>query len=506
MIRLSGQKRTDVRASTARAQPSPANKTAGQSYGVGIKLPSVTTAQPDLAPQTAPLASIGPHPDHVNATAAALIKLQADLVGIRTRAELAYFSANEPRSVLRAQQIVVLARGSRGDMRVKAVSSVAQVERSSPAILWFESIAEALDDAHGLAVDCGFKSTAFGGGYQAFGKSYPLGHLLWVPWLDGEGHVFAGMLLVRNTPFTSQEAALGRHLAGAFSQTWRAFGEPGWRQSRMARASRKTLICGSIAALLALAIPVPMTALAPVETAPRAPTIVTAGVEGVILGVHVEPNQPIVPGQILVRMVDTTLRNRFELAEREVGVAEMRYKKASQLAFTDIRGRHELAIAQAELELKTSERNYAADLLERTAIKADREGVAFFADKKDLVGKPVAVGEKLMEIADPSQIEFRIDLGVADAIVLRDEARVKIFLDSDPMHSIEAKLVRAAYRARVRENQQLAFRLVAEADPETVAALRLGARGTAQIYSDRVPLGFYLLRRPLAAARQWFGI
>lgn len=454
----------------------------------------------------APAAVTGPPADQVNAATAALLQLQSDLLGIRTRAELAYFVANEPRVILRAQQIVVLARGSRGDMRVRAVSSVTQVERSSPAILWFESVAAALDRAHGLAVDCGFKSTAFGGGYQAFGKSYPLGHLLWVPWLDGEGRVFAGMLMARTTPFTSQEAALGRHLAGSFSQAWRAVGEPGWRKSRMIRASRKTLVGGAIAALLALAIPVPMTALAPVETAPRAPSIVTAGVEGVIQGVLVEPNQPIVAGQALVRMVDTTLRNRFEVAEREVGVAAMRYKKASQLAFSDIRGRHELAIAQAELELKTSERNYAADLLERAEIKADRGGIAFFADKKDLVGKPIAVGEKLMEIANPSEIEFRIDLAVADAIVLRDEARVKIFLDSDPMRSIEARVVRAAYRARVRENQQLAFRLVAEADPEAVAALRLGARGTAQIYSDRVPLGFYLLRRPLAAARQWLGL
>jgi hypothetical protein len=506
MIRLTANKQAGVRTSTGQSRPQTAGDRTNPAESGSVQQSPTTSAQTAAVPQPADVAMIGPHSGQVNAAAAALLKLQADQLGIRTRGELAYFVANEPRQIMRAQQIIVLARGPRGDMRVQAVSSVTQVERSSPAILWFEGIAEALDDVHGLAVDCGFKSTAFGGGYQGFGKSYPLGHLLWVPWLDGEGQVFAGMLLARGTPFTSQDAAIGRHLAGSFSQTWRALGEPGWRKSRLLRASRSTVLGGVVAALLALAIPVPMNALAPVEIAPRAPTIVTAGVEGVILGVLVDPNQPIVPGQVLVRMVDTTLRNRFEIAEREVGVAAMRYKKAAQLAFTDMRGRHELAIAQAELELKTSERNYAADLLERTEIKADREGVAFFADKKDLVGKPVAVGEKLMEIANPSEIEFRIDLGVADAIVLREEARVKIFLDSDPMRSIEAKLVRAAYRARVRENQQLAFRLVAEAEPETVAALRLGARGTAQIYSDRVPLGFYLLRRPLAAARQWFGI
>jgi len=102
---------------------------------------------------------------------------------------------------------------------------------------------------------------------------------------------------------------------------------------------------------MALFLPVPMTALAPVETAPRAAAIVTPGVEGVVKHVLVDPNQPVTKGQALVSLVDTTLRNKFEVAEREVAVAEMRYKKAAQQAFTDARARHELGIAQAELAL-----------------------------------------------------------------------------------------------------------------------------------------------------------
>lgn len=146
-------------------------------------------------------------------------------------------------------------------------------------------------------------------------------------------------------------------------------------------------------------------------------------------------------------------------------------------------------------------------LLQRTVIRAERDGVAFFADKRDLIGKPVAVGEKLMEVAQPSSNEFRIELPVADAIVLKDQARVKVFLDSDPLNPIEARLVRASYKAAPREAQQFAFRLVAQAQDASLASrLRLGLRGTAQIYSDQVPLAFYLFRRPIAAARQWSGL
>lgn len=443
---------------------------------------------------------------HTQLAATQLLKLQADLNEVRTRTELAYLVANEPRQLMRTQQIVVLARGGSGDLEVRSVSSIVQFERSSPAILWFESVVKELEREHGLSAECGFKSSAFRGGHEGFGRSYPLGHLLWLPWHDAEGQVFAGMLLARTTPFTQAEAALGRHLAGMFSQAWRALPVPGWVKPWVLRLSRRAQIGIAVAALVAILFPVPMTALAPVETAPRAPAIVTSGIEGVIQSVLVEPNQRVAQGQVLVRMVGTTLRNRYELAEREVGVAAMKYKKAAQLAFSDLRGRHELAIAQAELELKTAERDYASEVMARTEIKAERDGIAFYGEKKDLVGKPVAIGEKLMEIASPAEIEFRIDLGVADAIVLHEQARVKIFLDSDPLRSIDAKLVRSAYRARMRENQQLAFRLVAEADPALVGALRLGARGTAQVYSDRVPLVFYLLRRPVAAGRQWLGL
>ena len=104
------------------------------------------------------------------------------------------------------------------------------------------------------------------------------------------------------------------------------------------------------------------------------------------------------------------------------------------------------------------------------------------------------------------QLEFKIDLPVADAIVLKNGARVKVFLDSDPLNPVEARLVRADFQARPRENQQLAFRLVAALDGSANRSLRLGIRGTAQVYSDKVPLAFYLFRRPLSAVRQWIGV
>ncbi len=444
--------------------------------------------------------------DRLRSAALALLQLQSDMRKARNQAELAYFIANEPRQLLRAQQIVVLERGIRKDLVVRAVSSLTTVDRASPLVLWFENVIRSLGQEFGLGEAREFDAAAFPSEFEIVQSAYPLRNLLWVPWATADGEVIGGTLLARSTPWTSQEMKIATHLAGAFAHAWDALHRPSARSFLGQYTSRRSLAIAAVVTLALLVVPVPMTALAPVEVAPRNPFVVTSGVEGVVKSVAVEPSETVKSGQVLVMLADTVLKNRFEIAEREVLVAETKYKKAGQLAFVDSRGRHELAVAMAELELKRAERDYARELLARSEIKAEGDGVAFFADKKDLVGRPVAIGEKLMEIANPKSTEFHIDLPVSDAIVLRTGARVKVFLDSDPLNPIEARVVRAAYKATLRETQQLAFRLVAEAGLSRPIPLRLGARGTAQVYSDMVPLGFYLFRRPIAAARQWLGL
>ncbi len=52
----------------------------------------------------------------------------------------------------------------------------------------------------------------------------------------------------------------------------------------------------------------------------------------------------------------------------------------------------------------------------------------------------------------------------------------------------------------------LAFRVIADLAATDTPPPRLGARGTAQLFGDRVPLGFYLFRRPISALRQRIGL
>lgn len=474
---------------------------AGVAIGAGLMAP-LKSQVPSV------LGSVGTsqQSNALNSAAVRLLRLESDLRKIRTQVAWGLFIANETRQVTQSQQTFVFRGDEARSLRVVAASSTANVDRSAPLVVWMESIVRALDRRSEIQAAREFDATSIGVEPGIDLPAYPLRFMFWLPFFDLDGRVMGGMLQAKSRPWIESEIVLSNHVADACAHALIALGSSSVRSRRLRALKAGHVGIALLAALCIGAIPVSMTALAPVEVVPKGAFVVAAPIEGVIDKILVAPNEHVKRGQVLLRFSDTVLRNRLEIAERETLVAEARVKKAGQLAFVDARGRHELGIAQAELELRKTERDYASELLERSVLRADREGVAIFSDPRDLVGRPVSVGERLMEVADPNEVEFRVDLPASDAIVIREGARVKVFLDSDPLGTIEARLVRADYQARVRENQVLAFKLLATGVDLKPGKARLGVRGTAQVYSDRVSLMLYLFRRPFSAVRQWIGV
>lgn len=472
-------------------------RAAAASGAEGLARPALATGAPGL-----PAQALSP----VDRAAAALVALEAEIRQARTIGEIHYFAANEPRLLTRAQQIFVLGKGRRGRLEIMAISAVTAVDRAAPLVAGMEALVAALSARHGLNAPRAFELAGQADETRAALDGYPLTQLLWVPYADMRGEVVGGALQARTTPWTEADIAIAGHIAGSVSRSLLATAATGRRWHWSQWIGRKTLAGLVIAVLALMLVPVSMSALAPVEVVPRNAFIVTAGGTGVVETVPVDSNAPVKSGDVLVILEDTELRNRLEIAEHEVGVAQAGLKKARQLAFVDQRGKHDLAVAEADLEVKRAERDFAQEMLDRSVVKADRDGVVVFGAKSELIGKPVSAGEKLMEIVDPEQVELRIDLPVSETIVLKPDARISVFLDSDPLSRIEARMLHADYKARVDEQQKLAFRIQAEVPGDRPMALRLGVRGTAQIASDKVSLGFYLLRRPLAALRQWIGL
>ncbi len=433
-----------------------------------------------------------------------LLALEAEARETATKSDLRVLIANETIKLTRARQIFVFEKDLDG-YKVVAVSSLARVDRGAPLIQWIEQTIRRLASESGLQDIREFDLWAYAAEGEASARSYPLRETIWTPFKDRSGGVTGGMLLAREIAWTERDTLIAKRLAGAYGHALMALGAGDRKLMGLIPGKRTWLIATGLLAALAF-VPVTMTTLAPAEVVPLKPMIVASALDGVIEDIPIQPNTLVQKGQLLVKFADTVVKNRLEVAEREVVVAEARLKTTTQVAFADARGKHELAVTRAELALKTAERDYARELLAKAEIRAEKEGLAVFSNKNELIGKPVSVGERLLQIADPEHIEFQLDVPVADAIILSEGARVKIFLDSNPLNAFESKITRTEFLARPNDGVSLSFRVTAQPDSQAAAIPRLGARGTAQIYGARVPVGFYLLRRPYTVFRQWTGL
>ncbi|UTW13135.1 efflux RND transporter periplasmic adaptor subunit [Marinobacterium rhizophilum] len=433
-------------------------------------------------------------PDPTERLFAQLLSLQSQVRAATSSSNLAYCLVNDAQTLFGFRHAALLIAG-----RTRAVTGISQVEPHAPFVAFVERGARELM-ARGISdqpqrVDMASMSEAVRTDCQSLSANA----VFWLPLLERGKIPFGGLWIAREQPWSDAEQALLTQLGDCYSHAWLAL-EPKkpWRL----RWPRRKFLALAISVVLLLAIPVRQSVLAPAEVVPLNGTVVTAPLDGVIAEFLVRPNQPVRRGKPLLRFDATSLRAQADVAERSLDVAQAELRSNAQRAFSDSDAKARLDLLAARVEQKRAERDYALALLARSEVRADRDGIAVFADADRWTGKPVQTGERLLDIADPVQAELRIELAVADAIALAPGAEVALFLDSDPLNRHPARLQHLAYEAQASTAGQLAYRLDARFSD---APPRIGLRGTAKLYGQPVPLVLYLLRRPLAAVRQGLG-
>jgi multidrug efflux pump subunit AcrA (membrane-fusion protein) len=433
-----------------------------------------------------------------------LLKIEHEARHAATTDELWFLLANESRRILQARQIFVL-ECTVSRCRVLAVSSLAKVDRESPTIRWLERVGLELQRLAPEKACVQARLPDLKAGADADARQFPFPHVMISPLRARQGQVFACLLAVREQSFQEAETTAAERLSQCFAHAAEALGAV--RNQKAFVTGKRIAGLVGVAALAALAmLPVPMTVLAPAEVVAQEPFMVTAPIDGAIGEIMADPGQVIRKGDTVARLVDTQQRNQLAIAEQEVSVAEAKWRQVSLAAFGDANARRELTIVTTERDLKRAERDYAQELLARTVIRSDRDGVALFADKRELIGRPVQTGQKLMEVADPAKLRLRAQASIDDAMALRSGATIRFFPDADPLNPLELKVTDASHQARATESGTLAFRVDADIPEQAAERLRIGHRGTAQIHGEPVALGFYLFRRPLSALRQRFGL
>jgi hypothetical protein len=422
-----------------------------------------------------------------------------------TPEELAFVIVNETHALLPYRQAALWQRDAQGVGRVLAMSGAATVERNAPFMLWlgraFAEFDRAADAARVRLVDTGSLDGATG---EAWAEWLPAHGLLVQLGPDGVPPL-GTLLLAREQPWSEGDGHLIQELTDGYGYAWQAFRRRS-RRLLMWRGRSSWFKLALAAALVALTLlPISLSALAPAEVVALRPTLVRAPLEGVVDRFEVQPNAEVKEGQLLLTMDPRAIENKLDVAVKALAVAEAEYRQAAQSAVFEDKSRALLAVLRGRAEQRRADVTYNQSLLERIKVTATRSGLALFDDPNAWIGRPVAIGERLVEIADPAQAEIEIWLPVADAITLKPDAEVDFFLNVSPDAPLRAHLRQASYEATQSPAGLLGYRLKATL-ADGVKMPRIGLKGTAKVYGERVTLFYYLMRRPLAAARQFVGL
>ncbi|MQX35600.1 efflux RND transporter periplasmic adaptor subunit [Roseospira navarrensis] len=437
---------------------------------------------------------------------AALLTLEARARTAATAAELGFVMVNESRALVRYRQAALFTR----DQGLVAVSGVSDPDRTGPFAQWLAALFRHLGDRDAGPLETAGLPEKLRPGWD----EWMPGAGLFVPLRDPDGGPLGALLFVRDGVWRDSHVDLLRRLAAIYGLAWAWRRRPGlWTRFRrgLRRVPRWRLLALVLVAAV-MAVPVRLSVLAPAEVVARDPAVVRAPLDGVVRRVLVEPNEAVAQGQVLFELDRTRLAGQLAVSQTALATEQARLERATQQAFADARAKADLAVLQSRIEERRAEVARLQDQLDRATVTAPRAGTAVLDDPSTWIGRPVATGERVLSVADPADVEVEAWVSPDDMIPLDPGAPVTLFLNVDPVRPVPARLRTLSYAAAEQPNGLFAHRaraaIVAEeegAGEGEGAPPRLGLKGTARLDGETVPLGYWLLRKPLAVARRTFG-
>ena len=429
--------------------------------------------------------------------------------------------ANDAWGLLDFRQALVL-RKSAGRWGAQAISGLVDVGETTPYQNWLRRVCVHLDAVNALSPNlAGEQSGASDGGALLQLTPSDLPSELaqeWAQWWPAEVIYFflrnRGSTAVTvnglafylfDTPVNQTRLASLSRLSEVWLHAWAMLsGAPGksWLPGKRVRWVMALIL------LAALFIPVRQSVLAPAEIISLESVVLASPLEGVVREVLVRPNQAVAADQPLVALDDTTLRNRREVLLKSVGSAKAELLATTQKSFDNLQSRGDIAPLSGRVEERRAELAFIDEQLQRMALTAPKAGITVFGDPNDWRGRSVAAGERIMLIANPAKLGVLIHVPVGDAIAVDIGAPIRLFLHVAPLSPLDGQVIETGYQALLSPDNIASYRIRATLaeNQEDGIQQRIGLKGTAKLYGGRVLLGYWLLRRPLAAAREWLGV
>ncbi len=463
---------------------------------------------------TASLRPDAPGPEH---PVLALLDLSRRARAAASLDELAFLLVNDTRRLVPYRQAALWF----ADGGVRTLSGVVQPESNAPYVQWLNQLFRALTAVHGeTPAKAGhlpqrIDRASLPADVAAQWEDWLPRDAMWIPIPASEEHpgsAEGGLLLVGDMQVAGDTLALLDEWLPAWRHAWLArFRRPAWRlfwhgrhgdahQSRKRWWQRRRTYV--LALLLgAMLLPVRMTILAPGELVPADPVVIRAPLDGVIGEFHVRPNDSVEKGQLLFTFDEAPIASRLEVAGHALATAEAEYRQFAQLALNADASKAQLAALIGKISERRAETQFLQRQFERSRVLAPRAGMVLFDAPSEWIGKPVQTGERVMRLADPDKVEIEAWVSVGDAIPLANHAPVKLYLAASPFTSVAGEVRYVGHDAVPLPDGRYAYRMRATIDSDVVQ--RIGLKGTVKVSGRKVPLAYWMLRKPLSVLRQF---
>lgn len=436
-----------------------------------------------------------------------LIQLEFNLKNCENDSELFYSIVNQTAEIISYEQAVLVGLDYSSKLKVEAISNVVSVDSTSPFVQYILDLANSLKKIYSNDEIKLVNQTELSKDIKEQIKEFSPSNIVWIPLKTIKNNIEVEfyLILFRNDFFEQKDIEILSYLATSYKYFLFANRKDSLKTKiRNLKIDNKYLKYGLLAIFLAMFLPIKMSVIAPCEIQAKDPFVVTSPIDGSIDEIKVNSNDKVSKDELLVKIKDVDLINTYEIAKKKLDTVEAELHSMKQAGFYDIDKKSQISRLESEVALKEAELNYSKSLLDKTNIYSQTQGIAIVDNPNEWKGKPVITGEKILLIANPNEVEIKIMLSVKDALFLKENADVKIFLDNKIFETWDAKISEIFYKPQVTPENIVSYKIIADFNDlkQNDEIPKIGLRGTAKIYSQNVTLFFYLFRKPITSLRQ----
>ncbi len=418
----------------------------------------------------------------------ALFELEREIREAPDTDALAKVITVRSQTVLGFKDAVFCAGASARKMRAQAASNAALIDPSSPVLTWVEELCA----LHSSQLENGINFVASPDNHIK-GRNLLPKHVLFVPLQSKNQELLGCLVFTRTAKFSQNDILFINHLAGTIGHALAIFSRKPNPILDIGMARLATFIVVTL--FLFSVFPMHLTTLAPAEVVAYKPEIIKAPIDGVIDEITVTPNTHVGPGSLLARLNNHNLKAVYDDVAQKTLLAESRISNPQgKLVSEELR---------SDLEKSRARMESAEERLLQTDIRAETSGIAIVKAPGEWIGRPVKAGEKILEIANPREVELVLEIPAEDADLISQNSKVRIFLDRRPFNPLTANVIDSSLVPEKSKSNGTYYTFRARFD-EGVPPPPIGQRGVARVYGERSSLLFFIFREQMKFSRNTF--